>query len=163
MVDYGPLSEIQEGMARAFFVSAYADQYDECPNPPFNAQGVEWMDAAPDETDPAAIHAAVNLTHGLARLNSGRTPEDLFALAQAIQESDLYRHGPQYLQGDRELTHDMFGHYLAMQAMGHGVGLGDAFGQLVRDAIKVPYVEFGGYSLERDYFPSESTAEDEQA
>jgi hypothetical protein len=52
---------------------------------------------------------------------------------------------------DRDLTPELFGHYLAMQAMGHGVGL-ESFGRAVRDAINVPYVEFGSHSLECDYF-----------
>jgi hypothetical protein len=39
-----------------------------------------------------------------------------------------------------------------MQAMGHGVGLDDAFGPKARDIVRVPYVEFGSHSLSKDYF-----------
>ena len=48
-------------------------------------------------------------------------------------------------------TIESFGHYAAMQAMGHGVGLNDAFGDCA-EFIAVPYVEFGSHSLEKDYF-----------
>jgi len=53
--------------------------------------------------------------------------------------------------GDRPNTAEYFGHYAAMQAMGCGVGLYDAFGPDVYGLIKVPDIEFGAYSLERDY------------
>jgi hypothetical protein len=53
--------------------------------------------------------------------------------------------------GDRPNTIEMFGHYAAMQAMGHGVGLHDAFGSDIHDKIKIPYVEFSSCSLEKDY------------
>lgn len=46
---------------------------------------------------------------------------------------------------------EYFGHYAAMQAMGHGVGLHDAFGQDAYLAITVPDLEFGSCHLERDY------------
>ncbi|WP_429498802.1 hypothetical protein ACQUFY_05760 [Robbsia andropogonis] len=54
--------------------------------------------------------------------------------------------------GDRARTPEMLGHYLAMQAMGTGVGLHDAFGKVAYETIHVPYVEFGAHSLSRDYF-----------
>lgn len=54
--------------------------------------------------------------------------------------------------GDRPNTLEFFGHYAAMQAMGHGVGLADAFGDTVSDQVKVPYIEFGHLSLSKDYF-----------
>lgn len=56
--------------------------------------------------------------------------------------------------GDRDNTIEHFGHYCAMQAMGHGVGLRDAFGADVYDRINVPCVEFSGYTLSVDYFKS---------
>jgi hypothetical protein len=61
---------------------------------------------------------------------------------------------------DRDLTPELFGHYCAMQAMGSGVGL-ESFGRSVRDAIKISYVEFGSYSLEKDYFEPDEDEEDE--
>lgn len=142
--------EIGRGMALAFFASAYADQADECGEP---LRG-EIMDQLPETIDPAAWHAAATLQFGLLAKFKARHPEKLdqgalnlallYRLAVFVQsESDYY--------GDRSLTPELFGHYLAMQAMGHGVGL-ESFGRAVHDAIDVPYVEFGGYSLELDYF-----------
>jgi hypothetical protein len=130
-------TEILRNMALAFFASAYADQADEAGEP---MRG-EIMDQLPDAIDPAAEHAARTLYMDLERKN-GRTVDTIFeALCEAC-EGD----------GDRPHTEEMFGHYAAMQAMGHGVGLDDAFGSKARDLVQVPYLEFGSYSLERDYF-----------
>ncbi len=49
----------------------------------------------------------------------------------------------------------MFGHYLAMQAMGHGVGLETAFGDEFARCIIVPSIEFHSLMLENTYFDSE--------
>jgi hypothetical protein len=145
-MEYPPLDTVQEAMAKAFFASAYADQYDECTSnggdPGFSPSGCDWMDLIPDAMDPAAIHAAHNLTADLLRANKSGSLAELMEFAEKL--------GP---NGDRDLTSDMFGHYLAMQAMGHGVGLYDAFGKAVYKGIKVPYTEFSGASLENDYFP----------
>jgi hypothetical protein len=132
---------IAKAMSRAFFASAYAEQYEEADEPGFSMSGRDYMDVLPDETDPAAHHAAFTLACDLRIKNAAPTLGMLFDKAKDIGAD-----------GDRPLTPDMFGHYLAMQAMGHGVGLRDAFGSAVYDAIRVPYVEFGSHSLERDYF-----------
>lgn len=147
-------NEIKHHMALAFFGSAYADQAEECGQP---LQG-EIMDQLPAEIDPAAVCAARTLSMDIIRsnwksakhaeamqLDTDRGLTLLFQLAQGQQDTDS--------KGDRELTSEMFGHYLAMQAMGTGVGL-ESFGDAVRDAITVPYCEFGAYSLESDYFTS---------
>ncbi|RQH02739.1 hypothetical protein [Paraburkholderia dinghuensis] len=139
--------EILRGMARAFFASAYADQYDEADKPGFRMSGRDFMDVIPGETDPAALHAARTFAMGLCSENHCVALDELFMRCSATHSYEPVRR-----RGDRELTPDLFGHYLAMQAMGHGVGLRDAFGDVVYQAVKVPYVEFGGYSLERDYF-----------
>jgi hypothetical protein len=130
--------EIRDHMARAFFASAWADACEEAEESEM-ISGREIMEVMPDEIDPAAIHAARTLAIDVVRAN-GKSLFDLMAIVE--RDGD----------GDRANTAEMFGHYLAMQAMGHGVGLSDAFGDVVADAIKVPYVEFGAYSLERDYF-----------
>lgn len=120
--------------ARAFFASAWADQVEE------NGAAIrgEIMDQMPDDIDPAAIHAARTLRMNIERAN-GKTIAELMAYLETVGA------------GDRPNTAEYFGHYAAMQAMGHGVGLCDAFGSEVYAAMKVPYVEFGSYSLERDY------------
>jgi hypothetical protein len=120
--------------ARAFFASAWADQVEE------NGAALrgEIMDQMPDDIDPAAIHAARTLRMDIERAN-GNTIDGIMDFIELNGD------------GDRPNTVEMFGHYAAMQAMGHGVGLGDAFGSHVRETVKVPYCEFGSYSLEREY------------
>lgn len=139
--DRKTVDQILNGMARAFFASAWADACDEAGESEIISNGVEIMDVVPDELDPAAVHAASTLRMDMERVN-GRGIGELFAHAKTLPADG----------GDRELTAELFGHYCAMQAMGHGVGL-ESFGDAVRDAIQVPYVEFGSYSLEKDYFP----------
>lgn len=134
-------AQIKRSMALAFFASAYADQAEECDQP---LQG-EIMNQLPEAIDGAAWHAAVTLTRALLLKNG---------------VDDLERFYTQLIQGcdtegaDRELTPDNFGHYCAMQAMGHGVGL-ESFGYQMRDIIMVPYIDFGSHSLEKDYFNAE--------
>ena len=121
--------------ARAFFASAWADQEEESGN----ARGGEIMDRMPDEIDPAAIHAGRTLAMNVERINQ-QTIADLMTYIENVGA------------GDRPETLEFFGHYAAMQAMGHGVGLADAFGDTVYETVHIPYVEFGAYSLEIDYF-----------
>ena len=145
-------AEIKRGMSLAFFCCAYADMAEEAGEP----LSGEIMEHLPEETDPAAIHAAdtlaiqlcdgynfaepgLNLTQKLASLYVGacKLPKD---------------------GADRELSPELFGHYLAMEAMGTGVGM-ESFGHAVSELFStIPYVEFGSHSLQKDYF---QTSEDE--
>lgn len=127
--------EFELHAARAFFASAWADAEEDAGQ----AQGGEIMARMPSDIDPAAIHAARTLRMDMERAN-GRPIAELFADVQALGD------------GDRPETWEMFGHYCAMQSMGHGVGLRDAFGCEIAERIKVPYYEFSSYSLEKDYF-----------
>lgn len=122
----------------AFFASAWADQCEESENAGL-LSGQEIMDVMPTDTDPAAIRAGESLLVDTERLNMC----SIEALMCVVVELG---------NGDRETTIEHFGHYCAMQAMGHGVGLRDAFGVKVCERIKVPHVEFSGYSLSADYF-----------
>lgn len=131
------VEEFERHAARAFFACAWADQMEENDSAPWPPGG-EIMDYMPDDIDPAAIHAARTLRMDIERAN-GKSVSDLMAIIE--------RDG----NGDRENTVEMFGHYSAMQAMGHGVGLCDAFGADVYGKIKIPYVEFSQCSLEKDY------------
>lgn len=128
---------IELHMARAFFASAWADCIEENGGAS-RFSGREIMGMMPGEIDPAAIHAARILRFDMERTN-GKPIATI--LAHAIEAHD----------GDRPADAEHFGHYCAMQAMGHGVGLLDAFGQAVYESVRVPYVEFGSHSLERDY------------
>lgn len=139
------MDEIQHAMAKAFFASAWADQCEESEQAGM-LSGAEIMDIMPATIDPAAIHAARTLAFDMERVN-GASLDALYERALAVA------------CGDREPTRDMFGHYCAMQAMGTGVGLDDAFGQPAYEAVEVPYVEFGGHSLQGDYFVAEPEAE----
>jgi hypothetical protein len=134
--------EIRRNMAIAFFASAWADQCEESGDASI-LSGKEILSIMPADIDPAAIHAARTLEMGVLSHNKSFT-----CLAGALDWLETVC--PE--GGDRDRTPEMLGHYMAMQAMGHGVGLHDAFGQSAADEINIPYVEFGGYSLERDYF-----------
>jgi hypothetical protein len=124
--------------ARAFFASAWADACEESENAP-SLSGCEIMDVMPDDIDPAALHAARTLRMDMESAN-GKTIAQMLAYIVEVGN------------GDRPNTAEYFGHYSAMQAMGHGVGLHDAFGREVYGTLRVPYVEFGSHSLDRDYF-----------
>lgn len=132
------VNDFEHHAARAFFACAWADLADECNADAWPA-GAEIMDYMPADVDPAAVHAARTLRMDIERIN-GASIFDLMAIVEG--EGD----------GDRPNTVEYFGHYAAMQAMGHGVGLRDAFGADVADKIKTPYVEFSSASLEKDYF-----------
>ena len=121
---------IREGMARAFFACAWADQADEAENRGINTPlgpGVDIMNVMPTEIDSSAYHAADTLISEMESSNN-MSITDLFCSTGI-------------------LLPEVFGHYAAMQAMGHGVGLRD-----FNIEITVPHVEFGGHSLDKDYF-----------
>lgn len=133
---------IIEGMARAFFACAWADACEEAGEEQM-LSGAEIMHLMPSETDPAAIHAAQTLCMQIESAHPAVTGGivDIYRACTLLDPEGA----------DRALSPDLFGHYCAMQAMGTGVGL-ESFGHAVRDAIRVPYVEFGSHSLSRDYF-----------
>jgi len=134
-------NRIKRGMALAFFASAYADMADECGQ----SLSGEIMDQLPPDIDASALDAADTLACDMSRANwSGERLPNLASIFEYASRQNVSG-------ADRELSPELFGHYCAMQSMGHGVGL-ESFGEGVRDAIVVPYVEFGSHSLERDYF-----------
>jgi hypothetical protein len=138
-------NEILQAMAKAFFASAWADAREEAGQDCAD----EIMDSMPEEIDSAAIQAAETLCMGMERANNAKgSMLEFWDIAKLYNRACQIGKG----QGDREHTPEMFGHYCAMQALGHGVGLWDAFGKDVYEAIKVPHHEFGSYSLSKDYF-----------
>lgn len=124
------------GMARAFFASAWADAAEAAGE----SIGGEILDAMPAYLDPAALEAARALYRKVEEAN-----EPMNALFAACEAS------PPGEYADRALEPELFGHYLAMQAMGHGVGL-ESFGSAVRERVKVPHHEFSDLHLEFEYF-----------
>lgn len=137
--------KIRHGMALAFFASAYADQADECGQP----LAGEIFDQVPETIDTAAIHAADTLIMDM--INAHNYGEPGLSVAQRIGLLFLAVERCDRSDADRECTPELFGHYCAMQAMGHGVGL-ESFGSAARDRVTVPYCEFGSHSLQLDYF-----------
>ncbi len=125
-------NRIRRGMARAFFACAWADIVEDDPESD-SLSGLEITQVMPRSIDSAAWHAADTLIFDLSYANRDNTPRELY-LAN---------------RGNPSLSADDWGHYCAMQSMGHGVGLGD-YG-IERDAVSVPYVEFGSHSLSKDY------------
>jgi hypothetical protein len=127
--------DILNAMAKAFFASAWADQAEEAGE---SLSGKEIFDVMPAIIDKHAWHAARILYMQMQAVN-GVSMETLYERAKL--ES-----------GNPDFPIKDFGHYAAMEAQGHGVGLFDygIFG------IMVPYIEFGSHSLERDYFGDES-------
>jgi hypothetical protein len=130
--------QFEHHAARAFFASAWADACEEAGSGDI-LSGQKIMNIMPVTIDPAATHAARILRMDIERVNGQTIPQLLAFVASAAA-------------GDRAPTAEFFGHYAAMRAMGHGVGLRDAFGAEVDAAISVPSVEFGSHSLQRDYF-----------
>lgn len=148
--------------ARAFFGSAWADQAEETGNSDVLV-GQEILAIMPDEIDPAAVHAARTLLHDMvsaarpAHLVLGSNPLTCASYLVGRVKGVHARHG---VDGDCAVTAENLGHYAAMQAMGHGVGLADAFGRAVYERIHVPYIEFGSHSLEKDYFEDRDNGND---
>lgn len=139
--------EILEHMAKAFFACAWAD-YSERVGPHYPA-GCQIMDEMPDELDPAATEAAEGLAASLEAAH-GLPLSEIFRKAVEISEAND--------AGDRERTAEMFGHYAAMGAMGHGVGLWDALGGEACDFVERQgphkhYVEFSMFDLDADKYP----------
>lgn len=124
-------SPVVEAMARALFVSAYADHCDEegsDPNLPRAMCGSDWMDVAPP-TPQYALDAANQLLGRIEQLNG----TNIWALlARAVKaDGHVYQQNEEYVR--------LFGHYLAMQSLGHGVGW---FDDHEKFELKLPHIEF---------------------
>lgn len=140
-------NEILLGMARAFFASAWADMAEETGNSQI-LSGAEILEIMPAVIDPAAKHAARTLALGMIEKHWGdrgvMIEQGLRVLYQRATLCDP-------AGADRTLSPELFGHYCATQAIGSGVGL-ESFGHECREFFKIPYVEFGSHSLQKDYF-----------
>jgi hypothetical protein len=140
--------EIMEHMARAFFACAWADWTDEF-GEGTQGNGVDIMDEMPETIDGAATLAAAELTRKLEALH-GRGIADIFVAAKTIS-----RRHKGYQGGDRRRTAEMFGHYAAMGAMGHGVSLYDALGTKAAEYVNTHacYMEFSPFDLNPAEYP----------
>ncbi len=138
--------EILEHMAKAFFACAWAD-YSEQVGPHY-PMGCEIMDEMGDEIDPAATEAAEGLATALEKAHEAPLSE---IFRQAVEISVTAN------AGDRDRSAEMFGHYAAMGAMGHGVGLWDALGRTACEFVERQgskhYVEFSMYDLDERKYP----------
>jgi len=114
---------IRASMARALFVDSWANREQERGR---SHGGRDLMFVAP-RTSSAAKAAANKLAHQIETL-TGRSMESLYHAA----ESDPGHHS-------RQPTPHDFGHYIAMQALGHGVSWADDHPDLPFD---VPHAEF---------------------
>jgi hypothetical protein len=134
-------AEIIEHAARALFACAWADYQDESPDGA-NLSGCEIMDVMPQDIPAEATAAAETLIDKTEQLN-GETIAASLRRAQALP--DHY--------ADRDCDTEHFGHYLAMQALGSGVGLESVCDKKAL-ALKLPYTEFSYFDLpEADYPP----------
>lgn len=109
--------DIVEGAARALFVQWWADQCSECEDDaetcriegnghvPNDPGGVELMDVAPD------------------------TPASAFACAESlVSRMEGEGQWPEVMSREEvEADPNSFGHYLAMEALGHGVAWSDDY------------------------------------
>ena len=102
--------EILNGMAKAFFADAFATQGE---NLGISFSQMDIMDLIPDEMDPCALFAAKHLY----KMFNRRMENQGFILHTEAFAWYVWQWGFEDLE--------QFGHYTAMQALGHGVGLFD--------------------------------------
>jgi len=127
---------IIDAMARALFVSAYADYVDQSPDThlPYASMGQDWMDVAPP-TPQYVLDAANQLLGRIEELNKTNIWSLLWLAARADE-----------VLGVEGSVHDLpakyvsdFGHYLAMQSLGHGVSWWDDHEKF---PMELPHIEF---------------------
>ena len=128
-------AEILQGMARALFVSTWADYEEERGR---HHRG-DLMDAAPATPSPARTAAKI-LAKKIEIMNHGKTVSDLYADALNAGAHDTRR-------GTDPQT---FGHYIAMQSLGHGVSW---FDDNPKFPLELPYFEFSKASAKHYYYP----------
>jgi hypothetical protein len=131
------------GAARAFFMCALADfvedpeREDDGHDYPHPGCGGDWMDVCP-ELPPNAYALAGELWAGLYALNGKAGPYTLANNAEAADGAPV----------DAE----DFGHYLAMEAMGHGVSW---FDDHAKFDLKVPDIECSMYTFDPEAYRAE--------
>ena len=131
----GISAQIAKGMALAFFAHAFRE-----------LKGLAADDSGagvslPGDIDPAAEHAAFTLACDLRAQNEAADLAQLYERARVAHRTG---------EGFADMTPAIFGAYLAFQSVGES-SIEKAFGSHVSEVVRVPYVEFGAHSLERDY------------
>lgn len=136
-----------ESLARTFWVCAYADWWDNegDDSDPHASNGEDWMNETPDTPDEAR-HLAHEFCEILAKKNNISIDMLLYKiLNQSYAIPDDYENS----------FADDFGHYVAMEALGHGVSWEDDHPP---HKLKLPYVSVYacsisdmGYDIERSY------------
>lgn len=148
--------QIIHHMARTLFALAYADWAEEVGE---SLPGDVFNHIPSTFTDVGALAAAQWFGVELMAANGFKVLTDLSGVFYLAKHEHLFHNE----KGDREMNPEHFAHYTVMQAIGHGVGLRDAFGLEVSERISVPYLQFNWCDLAGDYFlkPGEDEQEDE--
>lgn len=118
--------QIIDAMARAMFVTTWADRMEER-GLGHKLSGQDLMDVAP-KTSRDALAAAKKLAAMFAEANEGASMNDLYARALNVAGAH---------KGDT--SPHSFGHYMAMEAMGHGVSWTDDHPEF---KVNIPYFEY---------------------
>lgn len=125
------------GMARALFVSAFAAYQEELKaegEPYASPGGGDWMTVAP-ETPLHAICAAYRLAGALEQANAMNLWA-IYARSCVADGDETIAAGPLWEDDERQR---LFGHYIAMQALGHGVSWFDDHASF---ELVVPSIEY---------------------
>jgi hypothetical protein len=139
LVSVMDLEDVYEGIARAFYVSAWGDKEEEkgrC------YPGQDLMDIAP-ETPEYVVRQAYRFVGHLEAINSLH----IASLLAAAIKADLHdgRKPEDTVPDGADEYARLFGHYLAMEGMGHGVCWWDDHAEF---DLKVPHFEFSQFDLE---------------
>lgn len=119
------LDRIIDAIARCFFCDAWASAMEEAGRSSEMSQR-EILDIAP-ETNEEAYNVAVGLVRDIEAVN-GITFTAWVEMVRAL---------PRDKYSDRDINQDdIFGHYLAMESLGHGVTLSE---HLEKVKLKIPY------------------------
>ena len=137
---------IAHHIARTLYICSIADAHDD-PDEPFDAgeeaagSGQDWFDTVTSETPQEAIEAACKLVEQFEFMHD-RSVVD--ACAEWTTLDHYYASVP--------ITMELFAYRLAMQSLGHGVGLWDDFRGPEPEGFETPCAEFhiwGWYDGER--------------
>lgn len=153
--------EINEGMARAIWVTTFADRVENMTPAERKRSGIDeymracidWSEVVP-RTPSWAYEAAEDLYAKFEAIND-ESMNALYATAEAAHRAEARRVGgnqERYLDDfDAPEMHELFGHCLAMQAMGHGVSWFDDHATF---KLKFPRFDPGSYDDGKLHLPA---------